>query len=231
MAEATSDSGPDNNHKKGDVSGRTPSGGSALTAPAAESGAGAIQLPVWTKALGWSGVAGLIYLLICAVSIISRGFAGLGSDAAHTMFAFAANPWVGLSVGVLGTVLIQSSTTTTAIAVTAVGSGALPIEGAIPIILGANVGTTVTTSLVALTFIGDRTEFRRALGASTVHDFYNWLALLHRTARPGHRAGGRALSTASDGGTRQGSVPWGDVRAPGLAVCALGEGVAGEAMA
>ena len=112
---------------------------------------------------GLVGIAGLIYLLICAVSIISRGFAGLGSDAAHSMFAFAANPWVGLSVGVLGTVLIQSSTTTTAIAVTAVGSGALPIRGAIPIILGANVGTTVTTTLVALTFIGSRTEFRRAI--------------------------------------------------------------------
>src|SRR5215468_3924820 len=139
MAEATSDSGPDNSHKMGDVSGRTPSGGSALAAPAAESGAGAIELPAWTKALGWCGVAGLIYLLICAVSIISRGFAGLGGDAAHSMFAFAENPWVGLSVGVLGTVLIQSSTTTTAIAVTAVGAGALPIRGAIPIILGANV--------------------------------------------------------------------------------------------
>jgi Na+/phosphate symporter len=57
-------------------------------------------------------------------------------------------------------------------AVTAVGAGALPIRGAIPIILGANVGTTVTTTLVALTFIGSRTEFRRALAASTIHDFY-----------------------------------------------------------
>jgi sodium-dependent phosphate cotransporter len=128
--------------------------------------------------LGWFGVAGLIYLLICAVSIISRGFAGLGRDAAETMFAFAAQPLVGLSVGVLGTVLIQSSTTTTAIAVTAVGSGALPIRGSIPIILGANVGTTVTTTLVALTFIRKRDEFRRALAASSIHDFYNWLALL-----------------------------------------------------
>jgi len=126
---------------------------------AVAAGASEIQLPVWTKVLGWCGIAGLIYLLICAVSIISSGFAGLGADAAHTMFAFAANPWVGLSVGVLGTVLIQSSTTTTAIAVTAVGAGALPIRGAIPIILGANVGTTVTTTLVALTFIGSRTEF------------------------------------------------------------------------
>jgi sodium-dependent phosphate cotransporter len=119
----------------------------AVAAPQADAaGAGGIQLPVWTKVLGWCGTAGLIYLLICAVSIISRGFAGLGGDAAQSMFAFAANPWVGLSVGVLGTILIQSSTTTTAIAVTAVGSGALPIRGAIPIILGANVGTTVTTT-------------------------------------------------------------------------------------
>jgi sodium-dependent phosphate cotransporter len=94
------------------------------------------------------------------------------------MFAFAAHPWVGLFVGVLGTVLIQSSTTTTAIAVTAVGTGALPIRGSIPIILGANVGTTVTTTLVALTFIGDRAEFRKALAASSIHDFYNWLSLL-----------------------------------------------------
>jgi sodium-dependent phosphate cotransporter len=180
MAEATPDSGPDDSHQEGDASGRPPSRGPS--APAPENGtataAGADLLPTRTKVLGWCGVVGLIYLLICAVSIISRGFAGLGSDAAHTMFAFAANPWVGLSVGILGTVLIQSSTTTTAIAVTAVGSGALSIQGAIPIILGANVGTTVTTSLVALTFIGNRAEFRRALGASTVHDFYNWLALL-----------------------------------------------------
>ncbi|MFI6564855.1 hypothetical protein [Streptomyces sp. NPDC050534] len=118
------------------------------------------------------------------MSIISRGFAGLGGDA-------AAHPWVGLSVGVLGTVLIQSSATTTAITVTAVGSGALPIQGAIPIILGANVGTTVTTSLVALTFFGNRAEFRRALGASTVHDFYNWLALQGGRPQPLSRHGVR----------------------------------------
>src|SRR5215469_10544128 len=181
MEEAAPDREPDNSSRKGGTPGQSPaaSGSVAVAArPADALDAGGIQLPVWAKALGWCGTAGLIYLLICAVSLISRGFSELGSVAAHSMFAFAAIPWVGLCVGVLGTVLIQSSTTTTAIAVTAVGSGVLPIRGAIPIILGANVGTTVTTTLVALTFIGSRTEFRRALGASTIHDFYNWLALL-----------------------------------------------------
>src|SRR5215468_10202411 len=142
MEEAPADKEPGNGSGKSDISGQSPaaSGSVAVAAPAAvAAGTGGIQLPAWAKVLGWCGIAGLIYLLISAVSIISRGFAGLGGDAAHSMFAFAENPWVGLSVGVLGTVLIQSSTTTTAIAVTAVGAGALPIRGAIPIILGANV--------------------------------------------------------------------------------------------
>ena len=124
MEEAAPDREPDNSSTKGDTSKQLPAASGSVavaTPPAAAAGAGGVQLPVWTKVLGWCGTAGLIYLLICAVSIISAGFAGLGSDAAHSMFAFAANPWVGLSVGVLGTVLIQSSTTTTAIAVTAVG--------------------------------------------------------------------------------------------------------------
>ncbi|MGW5327586.1 Na/Pi symporter [Streptomyces sp. NPDC004014] len=193
MAEATSDGGPDDGHEESDLTGPTPSGGAPVTVPTAESGAGTVQLPAWTKALGWCGVAGLIYLLICAVSIISRGFANLGSDAAHTMFAFAANPWVGLSVGVLGTVLIQSSTTTTAIAVTAVGSSALPVQGAIPVILGANVGTTVTTSLVALTFIGAPARRPAALGPSVDgprHHRGSVLGRQHvRSGRPGVRRG------------------------------------------
>ena len=137
-----------------------------------------VQLPVWTKVLGWCAAVGLIYALICGVNILSRGFRDLGGDAAHTMFAFAGNPWVALSVGVLATVLAQSSSATTAIAITAVGSGALPIRGAIPVILGANVGTTVTCTLVALTFAGNRDQFRRALAASTIHDFYNLLSLV-----------------------------------------------------
>ncbi|WP_372350040.1 hypothetical protein [Streptomyces sp. KL116D] len=106
MAEATSDGGPDDRP----------------------------DLPTWTTALGWLGVAGLIYLLICAVSIISRGFAGLGSDAARTMFAFAASPRVGLERRrPRHIVLIQPSTATiSAIAVTAVGRARAAHPGSDP---------------------------------------------------------------------------------------------------
>lgn len=126
----------------------------------------------------WVAVLGALYLLICAVNVMSRGFRLMGDDTAHQLFAFASNPVVGLAVGVLATVLIQSSSTTTAITVTAVGTGALYLHEAVPIIMGSNVGTTVTCTLVALGFVGEREEFRRALAASTIHDFFNLLALV-----------------------------------------------------
>lgn len=131
----------------------------------------------WYTTLGWIGVAFFVYLLICGVNVMSRGFQGLGADTAHALFGFTTNPLVGLCVGLLATVIVQSSSTTTALTVAAVGSGALTIGGAIPVILGSNLGTTVTCTLVAVGFVGAREDFRRALAASTVHDFYNLIAL------------------------------------------------------
>src|SRR5262245_34171044 len=82
--------------------GTTPAGHAVVTAvPSAAPPPSPIEVPVWTRVLGWLAVVGLIYLLMCAVGIISRGFRGLGGDAAHGMFAFAGNSWVGLCVGVL----------------------------------------------------------------------------------------------------------------------------------
>ena len=134
-------------------------------------------IPPWANFLGWVGVATLVYLLIAAVAIISRGFAGITGEGAVELFEFAANPFVGLFVGVLATVLVQSSSTTTAITVTAVGAGVLPLSSAVPILFGANVGTTVTATMIALGYIGNREEYGRALAASTIHDFYNWISL------------------------------------------------------
>ncbi|MBO0836814.1 MAG: hypothetical protein J2P28_15080, partial [Actinobacteria bacterium] len=63
----------------------------------------------WYTTLGWIGVAFCIYLLICGVNVMSRGFQGLGGDTAHALFGFTTNPFVGLCVGLLATVIVQSS--------------------------------------------------------------------------------------------------------------------------
>ena len=54
----------------------------------------------------------------------------------------------------------------------------LTVSLAIPIIMGANIGTSVTNTIVSFTQIGDRNEFRRAFAAATVHDMFNWLTVI-----------------------------------------------------
>ncbi len=56
-------------------------------------------------------------------------------------------------------------------------AGGLPISIAIPMVMGANIGTTITNTLVSIGHIRSKEEFRRAFAASTVHDFFNLLAV------------------------------------------------------
>ncbi|XP_051946700.1 sodium-dependent phosphate transport protein 2B-like isoform X2 [Xyrauchen texanus] len=88
------------------------------------------------------------------------------------------NPVAGLVIGVLVTVLVQSSSTSSSIVVSMVSSGLLEVKSAVPIIMGANIGTSVTNTIVAVMQAGDRNEFRRAFAGATVHDFFNWLSVL-----------------------------------------------------
>ena len=101
-----------------------------------------------------------------------------GKGLAETLIATTTNPLVGLFIGVLATSIIQSSSTTTSIAVGLVAGGALNVANAIPIIMGANIGTSVTNLLVSMTQIRRDAEFERALSAAIVHDFFNVLAVL-----------------------------------------------------
>lgn len=125
----------------------------------------------------WVAVALCVYLLITAVSVIGDGFKAATGDQAEQLFAFAANPLVGLMVGMLATALIQSSSTTTSIVVGLVAGG-LPMEIAIPMLMGANIGTSLTSTLVSLGMVKDKTSFQRAFAAATTHDMYNLLAVL-----------------------------------------------------
>ncbi|RQM72320.1 Na/Pi cotransporter family protein [Aeromonas jandaei] len=133
-----------------------------------------------TRALfNWMSVIALVYLILVAVGAVSHGFKGFsgGAEGAAQIFAFANNPFVALLLGILATALVQSSSTVTSVIVGLVAGG-LPIGMAIPMVMGANLGTTITNTIVSLGHVRDRTEFRRAFAAATVHDFFNLMAVV-----------------------------------------------------
>jgi len=80
--------------------------------------------------------------------------------------------------GTLATVLVQSSSTSTSIVVALVAEGGLAVRHAIPIVMGANIGTSVTNTLVSMGQVGDRVELQRAFAGATVHDMFNMLTVL-----------------------------------------------------
>ncbi|MBN1302223.1 MAG: Na/Pi symporter [Melioribacteraceae bacterium] len=99
-----------------------------------------------------------------------------GSEFSRTLIETTTNPVIALFIGILATSIIQSSSSTTSIVVGMVAGGALSIEAAIPIIMGANIGTSITCMLASLPQISRSNEFRRAFAAATVHDFFNFLS-------------------------------------------------------
>jgi len=109
--------------------------------------------------------------------MISTGFKVAAGDQAKELFAFASNPLTGVIVGTIATALIQSSSTVTSIIVGLVAGG-LPVGIAIPLIMGANMGTTITNTIVSLGHVRQGEEFRRAFAAATVHDFFNLFSIL-----------------------------------------------------
>ncbi|EOD78438.1 Sodium-dependent phosphate transporter [Grimontia indica] len=124
----------------------------------------------------WANLALMLYVLLLAVSMVGSGFKWAAGDEARTLFEFASHPVAGLMIGIVATALIQSSSTVTSIIVGLVAGG-LPVETAIPMVMGANIGTTVTNTLVSLGHARCKDEFRRAFTCATVHDFFNLIAV------------------------------------------------------
>lgn len=123
---------------------------------------------------------GLLYLFLVAVNGLGAGFKLLGQDLLDSFFAATENPFVGLMVGILATTLVQSSSVTTAsiVGLVAAPLNPLPVANAIPMIMGANIGTTVTNTVASLAHMGRKEEFRRAFAVATCHDFFNYLAVM-----------------------------------------------------
>jgi sodium-dependent phosphate cotransporter len=120
----------------------------------------------------------LLYGFLVSIGLLSKAFTMFSGGFVNNLIASASNPLLGLFVGILATTLVQSSSTTTSLVVAMVGSGSMPIHTAIPIVMGANIGTSVTNTLVSLGHLSHGREFERAFAASTVHDFFNIFAVV-----------------------------------------------------
>jgi len=123
-------------------------------------------------------VAMFLYFFLVSIGLMEASFKGFGKGFAENLLQTTSNPFIALFIGILATSLVQSSSTTTSIVVGMVASGVLTISNAVPIIMGANIGTTVTNTLVALGHITRREEFKRAIAGATVHDFFNLICVL-----------------------------------------------------
>ena len=122
----------------------------------------------------------LLFAFLLGVKGLGDGFKLLSGDLLSAFFASTENPFVGLVVGLLATTLVQSSSVTTSMIVGLVAApeNPLPLANAIPMVMGANIGTTVTNTVVSLAHMGRREEFRRAFAVATCHDFFNYLTVM-----------------------------------------------------
>lgn len=121
----------------------------------------------------------LLFLFLTGVKGLGDGFKLLGQDLLDSFFRATENPFVALMIGILATTLVQSSSVSTSMIVGLVAApeNPLPIENAIPMIMGTNIGTTVTNTVVSLAHMTRRDEFQRAFAVATCHDFFNFLTV------------------------------------------------------
>jgi solute carrier family 34 (sodium-dependent phosphate cotransporter) len=119
-----------------------------------------------------------LYLFFLSLGMMGGSLKLFGKDFSETLIATTTNPVVGLFIGILATSIIQSSSSTTSIVVGMVAAGALSIENAIPIIMGANIGTSITNIIASLPQIKRNNEFKKAFESAIVHDFFNVLSVI-----------------------------------------------------
>jgi len=124
------------------------------------------------------GVLLLLYAFLVSIKLMGVSFQVFGKGFTEQLISSYSNPFLGLFTGILATSLVQSSSMTTSVIVGLVGGGVLPVGYAIPMIMGANVGTTITNTLVSFSLVTRKEDFRRAFAAATVHDFFNLWTLI-----------------------------------------------------
>ena len=122
-------------------------------------------------------VAFFLYFFLLGLNLLGTAAKVIGGCTAGALFGDDTNPVAGVMVGILCTVLIQSSSSTTSIIVSLVGAGQVTVRSGIFMVMGANIGTSVTNTIVAMGHLGDGDELERAFAGATVHDMFNFLSV------------------------------------------------------
>jgi len=114
-----------------------------------------------------------LYMFLFFLDMMGTSFKVLGGCAGGELFDGLENPIAGLMVGILATVFVQSSSTSTSMVVSLVGAGSMSVKVGIPVIMGANIGTSVTNTIVSMYYVNEGDHLERAFAAATVHDMFN----------------------------------------------------------
>ncbi|MCH7410133.1 Na/Pi symporter [Belliella sp. DSM 111904] len=130
------------------------------------------------RAIFFLKMAFALLLFMLSIDLLTVSMLQLNNELAKEVFQATNNPFVGLFIGLLMTALIQSSSTVTAMIVAVVASGSLTLTQAVPLVMGANIGTTITSTLVSFSFIMKRGEFKKALSAGVLHDVFNIITVI-----------------------------------------------------
>lgn len=101
--------------------------------------------------ISWQTILGGLGLFLFGIKFMGDGLKSLAGDKLRDIIdKYTSKPWMGLIIGLLVTLIIQSSSATTAITIGFVRAGLMRLDQTVGIIFGANIGTTVTAFLVGL---------------------------------------------------------------------------------
>ena len=118
-----------------------------------------------------------LYFFLVGLDLLGTSFKVAGGCTAGSMLSSDTNPLASVMIGIIATALLQSSSTTTAIIVSLV-SGGLDVHQGIYMVMGANVGTSVTAMLVSMAHMGDGSELERAFAGSSVQYVFKILTVI-----------------------------------------------------
>ncbi|PIB35065.1 hypothetical protein BFP72_06470 [Reichenbachiella sp. 5M10] len=123
-------------------------------------------------------IAIALFIFLWSLDLMTEAFHIISSDTVSSLLKVIANPFVSLFIGIFITAVIQSSSTSTSLIVAIVASGSLSIQNAVPMIMGANIGTTLTSTIVSLSYITNNKQFKNAIATGVMHDFFNIMTVI-----------------------------------------------------